>query len=167
MHLCSLLCYISLWNNHDSESCFPNGEFFQLPRVRTWVCVCVCMQPWQMCEGVGPVGPESDTSRDRQGLLWWDVMMACCQLCEMVQGAARTAAGVLSHWSPREGEGWRGASGWDIAWRETLHRGAGCLQDAPLWRRTTGDTHHPCKNTSGGNTDGSMQHCILLWSGDH
>lgn len=151
-HCCATSAF---WNNCDSDSCFPRKSFFS-------VCmhVCVCMQPWQMCVRVGPVGPESDMRRGSQGLLWWDVMMAWCQLCEMVQGAVRTAAGALSHWSPREGEGWRGASGWEIARRGTLRRGAECLQNAPLWRRT-GDVHRLYKNTSRGNTDGCMKHCIL------
>lgn len=56
--------------------------------------------------------------------------------------------------------GW-GESGWEIAGRGTLRRGAGCP------RKRTIDVHRLYKKPSRGNTDGCLKHHILWWSSDH
>lgn len=140
-HCCATSAF---WNNRDSESLLSHKREFFLP---------VCVQLWQMCERVGPVGPESDMGGGRQGLLWWDVMMARCQLCEMVQGAVRTAAGVLSHWSPREEGGMKGEeSGREIAWRGDALRGSVMLAGCPPQMKKQLETYIACAKTPQGET---------------
>lgn len=90
---------------------------------------------------------QRDLSRTRvelcQGLLWWDVTMAQCQLCENgIQCCGNSFWHPVSLEIQRSAKGWRGMSGREIAWRGMLCRGAGCLQDTPLPKRSN------CRHTS-------------------
>lgn len=74
--------------------------------------------------------------------------MALCQLCETVHGAVRTAAGVLSHWSPGEGGGmkgreWAGDSLKGDARQGSSMLAAGCPSlKKNNWRRTLPPQKH-------------------------